>query len=72
MNDDERIDHPAHYNQHPSGIEAIEICEHMGFNLGNAIKYLLRADHKGQKLDDLKKAAWYVNREIEKLGRETP
>lgn len=72
MNDDERIDHPAHYNQHPSGIEAIEICEHMGFNLGNAIKYLLRADHKGQKLDDLKKAAWHVNREIEKLGRETP
>ncbi|GAB7525345.1 DUF3310 domain-containing protein [Paraburkholderia sp. 2C] len=62
----ERVDHPAHYNAHPSGIECIDVVEHMGFNLGNAIKYIWRADHKGASIEDLKKARWYVDREIQK------
>lgn len=62
----DNVNHPRHYNQHPSGVEAITIAEHMGFNVGNAIKYLFRADHKGAPLDDLRKAAWYINREIER------
>ncbi len=64
------IDHPPHYTRHPSGIECIEITEHMGFNLGNAIKYLWRADLKGAAVDDLKKAQWYIARELQK--REKP
>jgi hypothetical protein len=64
------VNHPAHYNAHPSGIECIEVVEHMGFNVGNAIKYLWRADLKGNALEDLQKAAWYVEREIEKRRRK--
>lgn len=58
------VNHPPHYSSHPSGVECIQIVEHMGFNVGNAIKYLWRADEKGAPLEDLKKAAWYINREI--------
>ncbi len=65
------INHPPHYTSHPSGIECIQITEHMGFNLGNALKYIWRADEKGAALDDLRKAAWYVQREIEKRLRAT-
>lgn len=57
---------PTHYKGHPSGVECITITEHMGFNLGNAVKYIWRADLKGNAVEDLKKAAWYINREIEK------
>lgn len=60
------VEHPAHYTSHPSGVECIQITEHMGFNLGNAIKYIWRADEKGNALEDLRKAAWYVNREIQR------
>jgi hypothetical protein len=60
------IEHPPHYTAHPSGIECIEITEHMGFNLGNAIKYLWRADLKGAAIEDLKKAQWYIARELQK------
>lgn len=63
------INRPKHYNSHPSGIECIEVIEHMSFNLGNAIKYIWRADEKGQAVEDLKKAAWYVQREIERRGK---
>lgn len=62
------IDHPKHYTEHPSGVECIQVAEHMGFCLGNAMKYIWRADLKGNKIDDLKKAIWYLEREI---GRET-
>lgn len=62
----DNINHPSHYCSHPSGIECIQITEHMSFNLGNAIKYLWRADEKGAPLDDLRKAAWYIQREIAK------
>lgn len=60
------VDRPPHYTSHPSGVECIAITEHMGFNLGNAVKYIWRADLKGDAVEDLKKAAWYVRREIEK------
>lgn len=62
----ERVDHPDHYKQHPSGVECITITEHMNFNLGNVIKYVWRADEKGRDIEDLKKAAWYLNREIDR------
>lgn len=67
---DETINHPSHYNAHPSGIECIEIVEHMNFNIGNAIKYLWRAGLKGNQTEDLKKAEWYVRREIDRLDNE--
>jgi hypothetical protein len=62
----ETVNHPKHYNSHPSGVECITVVEHMTFNIGNAIKYLWRADHKNG-IEDLKKAAWYVQREIMRL-----
>lgn len=65
----EAVNHPAHYNAHPSGVECIQVVEHMSFNLGNVVKYLWRADEKGTDIEDLKKAAWYLNREIEKRER---
>ena len=64
------VNHPKHYTNHPSGIECIQITEHMGFNLGNAIKYLWRADLKADAVEDMKKAVWYIQREIDKRGRE--
>ena len=67
----ETVNHPAHYNSHPSGVECITVVEHMGFNIGNAMKYLWRADEKGRALEDLRKAVWYVQREIERR-QKTP
>lgn len=61
---DVMVNHPPHYKAHPSGVECITITEHMGFNLGNAIKYIWRADLKGLATQDLEKAVWCVNREI--------
>lgn len=61
------VNHPTHYTSHPSGIEVIQITEHMNFCLGNAIKYILRSDHKGKQIEDLKKAIWYINREIDRV-----
>ena len=59
------IEHPRHYNVHPSGVEAILLCEQMMFNTGNAVKYLMRAGEKTPDVaKDLKKALWYVEREI--------
>lgn len=58
------VNHPDHYRSHPSGIEVIQITKHMGFVLGNVIKYVMRADHKGNRLQDLQKARWYLDLEI--------
>lgn len=58
------VNHPPHYTSHPSGIECIEITRHMGFNLGNAFKYIWRADLKGQSIQDLEKAIFYLKDEI--------
>lgn len=63
----EMVDHPAHYNAHPSGVECIDIIEHMTFNVGAAVKHLWRAGLKGSALEDLRKAAWYLQREIKRL-----
>jgi hypothetical protein len=64
--DNDPVNHPKHYTEHPSGVECIQITEHMGFCLGNAVKYIWRADLKADAIEDLKKAAWYINREIER------
>lgn len=63
------VNHPPHYNAHPSGVECIDVTEHFNFNVGNAIKYLWRASHKGALLVDLEKARWYVDREIARLKK---
>lgn len=60
------VDHPRHYNAHPSGVECIDVVEHMSFNVGNAMKYLWRADHKDAPIQDLEKAVWYIRREIQR------
>lgn len=65
----EHVNHPKHYCSHPSGVECIQITEHMNFNLGNAIKYIWRAGLKSDSpLEDLHKAKWYVEREIARLN----
>jgi hypothetical protein len=65
------VNSPSHYRSHPSGIECIEIAEHMNFCRGNAMKYLWRAGLKGpDAVEDLRKARWYITREIARLGRE--
>lgn len=67
------VNHPAHYTSHPSGVECIQVTEHMNFNVGNAVKYLWRAGQKGDALEDLRKAAWYVAREIARVSsQESP
>lgn len=66
MNDP--VNHPPHYTSHPSKVECIQITEHMGFNLGNAIKYIWRADLKADPIEDLRKAAFYIQREIARRG----
>lgn len=63
MNHD-NVNHPPHYTSHPSGIECIQVTEHMSFCLGNVVKYIWRADEKGASIEDLKKARWYLDREI--------
>jgi hypothetical protein len=59
------VEHPAHYKV--GGIETIDFIEakNLGYNLGNVVKYITRADHKGNKLEDLRKAQWYLTRAIE-------
>ena len=63
----DNVNHPPHYKQ--GGIETIDFIEakQLNYHLGNVIKYVTRADHKGNKVEDLKKARWYLNREISKL-----
>lgn len=61
------VNHPPHYTAHPSGIEAIQVTRHMNFNLGNAIKYIWRADLKGNAVQDLQKAVFYINDEIKRI-----
>lgn len=63
------VNHPPHYTGHPSKIECIQITEHMNFCLGNAVKYIWRCGEKGDPVQDLKKARWYIDREIERLEK---
>lgn len=66
------VDHPNHYNRHPSGIECIDIVRHMSFNIGNAVKYLWRAGLKEDNsvVQDLRKANWYIADEIARIARQ--
>lgn len=64
--DTDMVNHPPHYTAHPSGVECIEITEHMNFCLGNALKYIWRAELKGHDVEDLKKAVFYLDREIKR------
>jgi hypothetical protein len=61
------VNSPRHYTSHPSGIECIQVTRYMNFNRGNAIKYIWRAGEKGAEIEDLKKAIWYLQDEIERL-----
>ena len=71
----DNVNHPAHYNSHPSGIECIEIARHHNFNIGNSMKYLWRAGLKSEEgmedtdkqIEDLNKAIWYINDEIKRI-----
>lgn len=77
----DKVNHPSHYTwlKDKCGIEVIDITRHMDFNLGNAIKYILRAGHKSEEgytdnlkeIEDLKKAIWYINDKIKMLENET-
>ena len=60
------INHPPHYRGNPAGIECIDVTEHMNFNLGNAVKYIWRCDAKGDPIENLSKARWYIEREIQR------
>ena len=64
------VNHPAHYKV--GGIETIDFIEakKLSYNLGNVVKYITRADHKGSKRLDLEKAQWYLNRELENLSKK--
>ena len=67
-----RVDHPEHY-QTPNGLEAIDVIEaffHDSFHLGNVFKYIARAGRKGDYVEDLQKAAWYLQRELERSSNE--
>lgn len=64
------VNHPKHYNMHPSGVECIDIIEHLPYNIGAAIKYLWRADYKGMKVQDYDKAIWYIQRERARVQRQ--
>lgn len=74
------VNHPAHYTSDPSGVECIQITRHRTFNIGNAIKYLWRNGLKrdagrtdvDKQIEDLEKAVWYINDEIEMLRGPKP
>lgn len=63
------VNHPSHYTSHPSGVECIQVTEHFPFNLGNAIKYIWRSGLKSNTVEDLRKAEFYIKREIERISK---
>jgi hypothetical protein len=65
----DNVNHPEHYKM--GGIETIDFIEakSLGYHLGNVVKYVTRADHKGNRLEDLKKAQWYLNRAVANLEK---
>lgn len=77
MNED-NVNHPKHYTQHPSGIECIEIARHYCFAIGNVFKYIWRAGLKTEEglqpidkeIEDLEKAKWYLQDRIDELKRK--
>ena len=69
---EDRVNHPSHYTDVVPGIECIQVAEHFSFLRGNAIKYLWRAGAKGNTVEDLQKAIWYIKREIDNLAPKQP
>ena len=77
---EERVSHPPHYTwlKELCGVEVIDITRHMDFNLGNSVKYILRSGRKQEvgyedidkAIEDLKKAIWYINDEIQMLEKQ--
>jgi hypothetical protein len=67
----DNVNHPSHYGGESNPYEAIRVIEawQLGFCLGNCVKYICRAGKKGNALEDLRKAAWYLQREIERWER---
>jgi hypothetical protein len=67
---DDMVNHPPHYKT--GGIETIDFIEakNLGYNLGNVVKYISRADYKGDRLENLKKAQWYLNREVDLASKK--
>ena len=66
------VNHPSHYTGHPSGVECIQVTEHMNFCLGNAVKYIWRAGLKSDNpAEDLRKARWYIDRELKRIAGES-
>jgi len=63
------VNHPPHYTSHPSGVECIDVVQHMNFCLGNAMKYIWRAGLKQDAIEDLKKAKWYIEKELERISK---
>ena len=68
----DNVNHPSHYESVVKGVECIDVTENFNFNRGNAIKYIWRAGHKdkSKEIEDLRKAAWYIQREILRLKKE--
>lgn len=68
----DNVNHPSHYENVVDGVECIDVTENFNFNRGNAIKYIWRAGHKdkSKEIEDLQKAAWYIQREILRLQKE--
>lgn len=64
------VNHPKHYTSSKAGVECIDVVEHMTFSLGSATKYIWRAGLKGDAIEDLRKARWYLDREIARLEKE--
>lgn len=70
------VNHPPHYNELPAKckcgkqIECIDVVREMGFNPGNAVKYIWRAGRKGSVIEDYQKAIWYLKDEVRRLGGE--
>ena len=79
MKEKESVNHPKHYNSHPSGVECIDIIRHYCYDIGAAIKYLWRAGLKTEEgmtdrdkeIEDLRKAIWYINDRIRQLQTES-
>ena len=67
--DDDPVNHPSHYEPY-EGFEVIDVTEQLNFNRGNAVKYILRAGFKDDEMEDLRKAQFYINREINRLEKK--
>ena len=80
MQKEDKVNSPSHYNwlKKLAGVEVIDITRHLDFDLGNAVKYILRAgrkteegyDNKAKTIEDLKKAIWYINDKIKTLEHD--